>query len=103
MLKSSEAPRNFGVALVVLGIAMLVVGIGYHVSFMDGLRRERAAMKADGLIHAESQFPVSLTLMVALLLLDRPLRDREHGVRRRAVRLRRRVAKSKATVARNGR
>ena len=26
-------------------------------------------MKADGLIHAESQFPLSLTLMVALLLL----------------------------------
>jgi len=37
--------------------------------FMIGLRRERAQMKADGLVHAESQFPVSLTLMVALLLL----------------------------------
>ena len=52
-----------------LGVLMLVVGIGYHVSFMIGLRRERKALKADGLIHAESQFPVSLTLMVALVLL----------------------------------
>jgi len=26
-------------------------------------------MKADGLIHAESQFPVSMTLIVAVLLL----------------------------------
>ena len=69
VLKSSEAALHFGLALVVLGVAMLVVGIGYHVSFMYGLRRERAQLKADGLIHAESQFPLSLTLMVAILLL----------------------------------
>jgi len=47
---------------------MLVVGIGYHIAFMVGLRKERERLKADGLIHAESQFPVSLTLMVAVLL-----------------------------------
>jgi putative membrane protein len=69
LLKSAAAPRHFGIALVLLGVLMLVVGIGYHVSFMIGLRRERKALKADGLIHAESQFPVSLTLMVALVLL----------------------------------
>ena len=69
VLKSSAAATHFGVALVLLGIAMLLVGIGYHVSFMVGLRRERAAMKADGLVRAESHFPVSLTLLVALLLL----------------------------------
>jgi len=48
---------------------MLVVGIGYHIAFMVGLRNERERLKADGLIHAESNFPVSLTLLVALLLL----------------------------------
>jgi putative membrane protein len=69
VLKSSRAPRNFGETLVYLGIGMLIVGIGYHISFMVGLRRERATLKRAGLIHAESQFPVSLTLMVALLLL----------------------------------
>ena len=69
ILKSSAAPRNFGEALVWLGIGMLVVGIGYHIAFMVGLRKERERLKADGLIHAESQFPVSLTLMVAILLL----------------------------------
>jgi len=69
LVKSAAAPRHFGLALVALGIAMLVVGIGYHVAFMNGLRRERAALKTDGLIHAESQFPLSLTLMVALALL----------------------------------
>ena len=31
--------------------------------------RERAQLKADGLVHAESSFPPSLTLMVAVLLL----------------------------------
>jgi putative membrane protein len=69
ILKSSMAPRRFGEALVVLGIGMLIVGIGYHVAFMIGLRRERAILRADGLIHAESQFPPSLTLIVALVLL----------------------------------
>jgi putative membrane protein len=69
ILKSSHAAHNFGIALVALGIGMLVVGIAYHVVFMAGLRRERQQMKADGLIHAESVFPLSLTLMTALLLL----------------------------------
>ena len=36
---------------------------------MIGLRAERKTLKAQGLIHAESQFPPSLTLAVALLLL----------------------------------
>src|SRR5882757_6431644 len=61
--------RNFGVALVSLGILMLVVGIVYHVQFMLHLREERAAMATDGLVHAESKFPPSLTLITAALLL----------------------------------
>ena len=69
VLKSSKAALHFGLALVLLGVAMLVVGIGYHVLFMYGLRKERARLKADGLVHAESQFPLSLTLTVAILLL----------------------------------
>ena len=69
ILRSSMAPRHFGEALVFLGIGMLVFGIGYHVAFMIGLRRERQQLRADGLVHAESQFPVSLTLIVAVILL----------------------------------
>jgi putative membrane protein len=65
----AAAPRNFGIALVALGIAMLVIGIVYHVQFMIGLRHERAAMKAAGLVHGESHFPVSLTLITAIVLL----------------------------------
>ena len=69
VLKSAGAPRHFGLALVLLGVTMLVVGIGYHVAFMLSLRRQREQMKVEGLVHAESPFPVSLTLIVALLLL----------------------------------
>ena len=66
---NSGAPRRFGEALVYLGIGMLVLGIGYHIAFMAGLRAERKALKAEGLVHGESHFPASLTLIVAILLL----------------------------------
>jgi putative membrane protein len=69
LLRSSHAARNFGLALVLLGTVMLLLGIVYHVQFMAGLRRERAQMKADGLVHGESAFPVSLTLITAAALL----------------------------------
>ncbi len=69
LTSSSGSTRNFGELLVVLGIGMLIVGILYHVAFMFGLRRERDAMKRDGLIHAESSYPPSMTLIVAILLL----------------------------------
>jgi putative membrane protein len=65
----AAAPRHFGVALVALGILMLVLGIGYHVQFMLGLRRLRESMRQEGLVHGETVFPVSLTLITALLLL----------------------------------
>ena len=69
ILKRAQAPRNFGEALVFLGVAMLTLGIVYHVKFMLELRRQRQQMRADGLIHAEARFPVSLTLITAALLL----------------------------------
>jgi putative membrane protein len=69
VLKRSNAPRRFGEALVVLGIGMLILGIGYQFAFMTELRRQREQMRLDGLIHAESHFPVSLTMIVAILLL----------------------------------
>ena len=68
-LSGATAPRQFGMSLVVLGIAMLVVGIVYHVHFMLGLRQERTAMVTAGLIHGQSHFPVSYTLIIAFLLL----------------------------------
>jgi putative membrane protein len=69
ILRSSEAPRHFGEALVWLGLGMLIIGIVYHVMFMLGLRRERERQRTDGLIHAESGYPVSFTLIIAIALL----------------------------------
>lgn len=68
-LTHAAAPRNFGITLVLLGIVMLLVGIAYHVQFMIGLRRERDAMREAGLIHAQSGYPVSFTLITAVILL----------------------------------
>jgi len=49
--------------------AMLVLGIIYQIAFMLELRRSREQLRRDGLIHGESEFPVSLTVIVAVMLL----------------------------------
>lgn len=69
VITHASAARNFGVTLVGLGIIMLIGGIIYHLQFMVHLREQRAAMMADGLVHGESRFPVSLTLLTAIILL----------------------------------
>jgi putative membrane protein len=69
-LSMDSAPaRHFGEALVALGVGMLLFGIGYHVQFMLGLRKSRAAMRRENLIYGESTFPPSLTLITATILL----------------------------------
>jgi len=65
---SGHAARNFGMALVLLGVGMLAAGIWYHVQFMIGLRSERDILAREHLIHGESAYPVSMTLIVAGLL-----------------------------------
>lgn len=61
--------RNFALALVLLGIGLVAFGIAYHIAFMLGLRRGRMRLRELGIVHAESMFPVSLALIVALSLL----------------------------------
>jgi putative membrane protein len=69
VLTSEQSVRSFGMGLVWIGIGMLTFGIAFHIQFMFGLRHERRQMKEEGLIHAESLFPVSLTLLTAIALL----------------------------------
>lgn len=69
LLNATRAPRNFGLTLVWLGVAMVAVGILFHIQFMLGLRHQRREMKSAGLIHGESRFPGSYTLGVAILVL----------------------------------
>src|SRR5262245_17941577 len=63
------APRNFGAALVMLGVGMLVLGIWKHVAFMFELRAERKIFADQGLIPGDDRFPLSVTLITATLLL----------------------------------
>lgn len=69
IVTTAHSTRAFGLTLVWIGIGMLALGILFHVQFMLGLRHERNKMKEEGLIHAESHFPVSLTLLTAIALL----------------------------------
>ena len=69
VITHAGAARNFGVTLVALGIVMLIGGIAYHLQFMLHLREQRQAMIVDGLVHGESAFPASLTLITAVVLL----------------------------------
>jgi uncharacterized membrane protein YidH (DUF202 family) len=68
-IANPNAARNFGIALVLLGIAMLIVGMVHHVQFMMELRRTRGEMIRQGLVHGQSRFPVSITFMVSVGLL----------------------------------
>jgi putative membrane protein len=69
ILGGGGSARRFGVTLVALGIAMLIFGIVYHIQYMLELRRLRHSMREERLVHAETIFPASLTLITAFLLL----------------------------------
>jgi putative membrane protein len=68
-LARAEAPRNFGLALVFLGVGMLIIGIIYHAQFMLELRHTRDEMTQSGIVHGQSRYPVSFTLITAVILL----------------------------------
>jgi len=68
-MRGLSIPRNFGLALITLGVGILLAGIGFHVAFMRELRNERIALAEEGLIRAKTHFPVSYTLLTAVLLL----------------------------------
>lgn len=65
----AAAPRNFGLALKLLGVLLLVGGIVRHIQFAIELRRHRENMTEAGLIHGQTQFPLSISLVVAVAML----------------------------------
>lgn len=69
LVANAQTPRHFGQTLIYLGVAMMCAGIIFHLQFMYGLRRLRDEMKTEALIHAESRFPASYTLVIAVLVL----------------------------------
>jgi putative membrane protein len=69
IVTGDTSASSFGIALVLLGVAMLIIGIAYHVRFMLELRRQRSVLVEAGIVHGESGFPPSLTLITAMMLL----------------------------------
>jgi putative membrane protein len=68
VIKSAAAPQTFGAALVMIGILLLAGGITYQVLYMTQLRRERGDLAKQELIHAETSYPYSLSLLTAIVL-----------------------------------
>lgn len=68
-LGADNAPRNFGLILILLGMLILVGGIWRHFQFAMELRKRRQELIVDGLIHGESAFPLSIAAIVAVGLL----------------------------------
>jgi uncharacterized membrane protein YidH (DUF202 family) len=69
VLNQAHAPRNFGLTLIVLGVVLLIGGIVNHMRFALELRGLRASMRREGLIHGETNYPVSITFLTAVALL----------------------------------
>jgi len=64
---AANAARNFGGALMLLGVGLLMLGIVGHVRFMVELRHDHDGLVHDGLVPPD-QFPYSVTLAIAVLL-----------------------------------
>lgn len=68
-LANAQSALTFGLLLLALGILLLVAGIVRHVQFALALRQRRRKMIGDHLIEGEMDYPVSTTLVTAVLLL----------------------------------
>lgn len=68
-IHSSNAPRNFGLSLILLGMFLLVGGIVRHVEFERELRGRRGKLINANLIHGDGRFPISTSLVAAIILL----------------------------------
>ena len=63
------APARFGLALVVLGVITLSLGIWSDMVFDRSLRAQRDALIRDGLLANDDNWPKSVSLVSAYLLL----------------------------------
>ena len=66
---SPQAPRRFGLALIILGVVMLTVGILNHWHDTQSRRERRKSLFDRGLIHNPEAKKVNSATVVAILLL----------------------------------
>jgi putative membrane protein len=68
--KIGEVPaRNFGLALILLGMAMLVMGIFGHAKFRRSLTARRQRLFAMGLLHTDLPYTATPTFIASVLVL----------------------------------
>lgn len=66
---SDEGARNFGLALVLLGVLMLAMGIVSHAVLDHQITERRGRLFTQGLLHREIRYHATPTFIVAVLLL----------------------------------
>lgn len=64
-----SAPQNFGTALVLLGIMLLVLGIASHMRFGHHLNDRRARLFSWKLLRTDLKYSATPTFVIAFLLL----------------------------------
>lgn len=69
VLENSTAPRNFGLALILIGVFLLAGGIYRHTQYALELRELQTDSRRDGMASGESRYPVSITLLSAIALM----------------------------------
>jgi putative membrane protein len=67
-LLPQQAPTRFALTMIILGVLLLTLGIANHYRYMMSMRAQRDAFIAEGLLPPREDFPVSLTLITAFLL-----------------------------------
>jgi len=65
----AQAALRFGLAMVVIGVALLVLGIIQDARFMSNLRKERKLLVEQGFLHGEEPFQMSVTFLSAIIVL----------------------------------
>ena len=64
-----QAPLRFGLALILIGVILLIIGIIADYRYMQRLKAQRALLVARGMLPDEPEFPRSLSLIMAIALL----------------------------------
>lgn len=64
-----HAARNFGLAMMVLGIAILAVGMAEHYQTVSRLRERKRRLHELGLVHSLMEVKVASSMVLALLLM----------------------------------
>jgi putative membrane protein len=63
-----QAPMRFGLALIVIGVVLLVLGIIADYRYMQRLKLQRQVLIGRGMLPNDQEFPRSLSLVMAIAL-----------------------------------